>query len=239
MGLFSVLAPIAGSLVGGLLDKKSDRSAQRRANEYENPAAIRARYEAAGFNPLLAFTGNGAGTIQPQVGRSNSFQKLVGQSFDLAQNEKFQTAQLEQENRRLELMAEELTLKEKSYSAYDRNSGTTGVGGGLAASVMTEAPTQPPAPPTIAPKFGIPGNDARPTSVNRTDGLTSSNPEAPTEPEQDAWNWAREGTLLRNGNEILERNLPNYKRRNDSLRSIWRGSKDAWDKFNSYSPYVN
>lgn len=41
------------SLLGGILGRNSERKAIREQNAYNDPAAIRARYEAAGFNPLL------------------------------------------------------------------------------------------------------------------------------------------------------------------------------------------
>jgi len=45
-----------------------------------------------------------------------------------------------------------------------------------------------------------------PTTVMRTDGMTSANPDAPVEFEGDIWSWARDGTMLPNLAEIYMRN---------------------------------
>ena len=63
------LLGVAGSLLGGILGRNSERKAIAAQNDYNDPLNIRARAERAGFNPLL-FVGPGVGN-QMATGGSN------------------------------------------------------------------------------------------------------------------------------------------------------------------------
>jgi hypothetical protein len=214
--------PVGGvlsSAAGSLIDNKLTKDRENSARAYQDPAAIRARYEAAGFNPLLAFNGNGAGTIAPSVGQSTTASSLISAALDRDQDREIATAQLEQENRRLELMAEELALKATPRPVLGNVTGR--VGGGVKAAAEaggTVPPLQGPAYP--GPQQGpAPADD--PTEIMRGDGLTSatSAEDGPVEAEGDLWAWGRNGTLSRNIDEMLARNFGNF----------WRMDQQNWD----------
>jgi len=101
MGWLSVLAPIAGSLLGGALDNKNAVRRQRDANNYNDPAAIRKRYEAAGFNPLLGIANANPNQqniqYQPQMG------SLLSNAISLIQNNNIEQQGIDIEKSRLEL----------------------------------------------------------------------------------------------------------------------------------------
>lgn len=52
---------VGGSLLGGIFGRNSQRKAEARQREYDKPINVRARYEEAGVNPLLAFQGGVVG----------------------------------------------------------------------------------------------------------------------------------------------------------------------------------
>jgi hypothetical protein len=190
------------AIVGKTIDSVFDRQAEKRAQKYQDPAAIRKRYEAAGFNPLLAFNGNGAGTSMPSVGQSSAASSMIAASLDRDQNRKIATAQLEQENRRLELMARELTLKDPGTRLYSDAGVRDSVGGAIAtaAGAADGTPALPGDPDREIPKLETP------STVMLDDGLSAANPEVPTEPEQDLWKWARDGQFFENVGSVIQRN---------------------------------
>lgn len=51
--MWGAIIGAGASLIGGALSRKDQRSAQDRTDKYNDPKAIRKRYEAAGFNPII------------------------------------------------------------------------------------------------------------------------------------------------------------------------------------------
>jgi hypothetical protein len=90
-----------------------------------SPQGIRENFEAAGFNPLLGFYGNGNGTgaqYAPTMG--NIIANGMATVGDQIQNQRaleMQKAQLEMENARLQKLTEEQTLRENNPGVYGRN----------------------------------------------------------------------------------------------------------------------
>lgn len=62
--MLAALIPAAASLLGGFANRRATKKANARAEAYQDPKNIRARYEAAGFNPLLGMQGS-PGTVWP------------------------------------------------------------------------------------------------------------------------------------------------------------------------------
>lgn len=217
---------VISSAAGSLLDDKLTRDRESSARAYQDPMAIRRRFEAAGFNPTLAFTGNGAGTIAPSVGQSATASSLIAAALDRNSDEKIAKAQLEQENRRLEMMAEELALKAQPRQAFGRGA----IGGGAAANAETGGtvpPLQGPAYP--GPQQGpAPADD--PTEILRGDNLTSATGagDGPVEAEGDLWAWARNGTLSRNIDEVLARNFGDFWRMDQNNSDGGNTLIDRW-----------
>lgn len=117
------------SLVGTAVD-----AAARKRDEYNNsPAGIRARAEAAGFNPLL-FVGPGTGTgagYAPRMGANfaNSIALAADQMGNQRQLE-MQKAQLEMQNARLNERVRKATLTPKVRGQYQNGRSATDRGKG-------------------------------------------------------------------------------------------------------------
>lgn len=141
-GLLGSIISVGGSLLGGAMQSKSNRKATeesyalsqqgiREQNEYNKPENVRARAEAAGFNPLL-FVGPGVGeqtsaasaTVVPSVmGQSVANAALLAaDEADKSDNRVKQISALEAENK---------ALKEKvnKQSLSPHVAGIFGVGG--------------------------------------------------------------------------------------------------------------
>lgn len=154
--MFDALVSGIFGLAGQSKDRKYAKEDRDYQEKYEDPKAIRKRFESAGFNPMLAYGGNGSSTIAPTIGHGNSTQQLVASVFEGHQQDKIARAQLEQENKRLELIAEDLALRAPDTKVTTRNSG---VGDGVRESVEKEAPTsntRPQVRPTIHTKDRVP-----------------------------------------------------------------------------------
>lgn len=130
MGLFSsigkvvgkVIAPVA-SLVGGAKESSDQRDAVREQNAYNDPAAVRARYEAAGFNPLLAFGGTSIGqqTSVPGGGMGAGIASagaLVADELARSSESVKQVAELEKENAELKQKYQDAILRPKMAGVY-------------------------------------------------------------------------------------------------------------------------
>lgn len=146
MGLFSglgklfkkVVAPVASiftgdlggavvggisSLLGGAKEASDSRDAVRAQNAYNDPAAVRARYEAAGLNPLLAFGGTSIGQQMsvPGGGMGTGIANAGALVADeLARNSARvkQIADLEKENAELKKKAADAILRPKMAGVY-------------------------------------------------------------------------------------------------------------------------
>lgn len=152
-GAFSSLATGAASaLAGGAINSFFDRQASGRAITYQDPAAIRARYEAAGFNPLLAFKGNGAGTSYPALSGGTAADAIIAGAFDRDQQAEIARANLEVENQRLAMLNQRMVQSDPGTQAATSSSDAGGVGAGIASAFMAA----PPARPTIGSAKRVP-----------------------------------------------------------------------------------
>lgn len=147
--LGTVIAGPIGGAIGSALDakdankkaSKAARNATDQANAYNDPAAIRARYEAAGFNPLLGVS-NGASPYQafsPQ-----SFSTEAGQGALILQAASKDQALIDIEKSRLDLE------KAKVAELIKSNTFKPKVGGLYSGSV----PTARASVQDFAPEFG-------------------------------------------------------------------------------------
>jgi len=113
-----------GSLLGGRKAAKEQRRAIAAQNAYNDPSAIRARAEAAGFNPLL-FVGPGVGLQtaleQPVMGQAiaNAGMALASGITDAAEQSAYQSA-LEEQNAELRKAVERQTLRPEVAGVYGR-----------------------------------------------------------------------------------------------------------------------
>lgn len=133
MDLLGSIIGVGGSLLGGLLGKKSARSAEDRQNEYNKPINIRARAEEAGFNPLL-FVGPGVGN-QMSPGASGHMGAAITDAAMIAANEvsgraeeKARLEQLELQNKKLRQEVNHMTLRPRTPGIYGTGGAPTSSG---------------------------------------------------------------------------------------------------------------
>lgn len=144
--------PVTGAVLGGVFNlfgaSRRDRAERRaidRQNAYNDPAAIRARYEAAGFNPLLGIapgvdlqtaTG-GSGFLGSALAESGA---QIAEGLTRRAPEISRMQRITQENHRLREQNQTLRLSPPVPSVYDRggpsvrpatgvDNGNTGQGG--------------------------------------------------------------------------------------------------------------
>lgn len=149
MSVFS----IAGSLLGGILGRNSERKAIDRMNAYNDPAAIRARYEAAGFNPLLGigpgvdlqttpggsnFMGEALAGVSLQLGEMASRPKAV-MSIGKMNNIAAQNARLAEENRTLRLQPSAPSVYQRGGPSVRAGAATGGASGTSGQSALQAA----------------------------------------------------------------------------------------------------
>lgn len=118
----------AGSLLGGLFGRNSEKKAIAAQNAYNDPAAVRARFEAAGFNPLLGIQ-PGVG-MQQAVGGTNYIGQAIADSVGALASAWSETAakkarkqSLERENTTLRRQLEVDTIRPKVSGGYGRPAG--------------------------------------------------------------------------------------------------------------------
>lgn len=117
------LIKVAGSLLGGLFGSKSQKKAEARQREYDKPVNVRARYEEAGINPLLAFQGGVVGQSQA-VGSANYMGAAIADASMIIADELAQQkdagklSQLQSMNQRLQEKVANLTLRPKVGGIY-------------------------------------------------------------------------------------------------------------------------
>lgn len=112
-------AVIAGglSLLGGLFGQRSERKAIAAQNAYNDPSAVRKRFEAAGFNPLLGIQA-GVG-MQATTGGTNYMGAAIADAGllfaeGLQQRQDATKAEaLEQQNKTLVRKVEQMTIRPK------------------------------------------------------------------------------------------------------------------------------
>jgi len=120
--MLPALIGAGASLLGGIFGRNSERKAIAAQNEYNNPANIRARAEAAGFNPLL-FVGPGVGN-QMATGGSNFLGSAIADaglmlSEALAKRQDLRKLdRLKDENEKLSQQVTDLTIRPKIGGIY-------------------------------------------------------------------------------------------------------------------------
>lgn len=158
MGVFeSLLAPIMGfslgplagplisagtSLLGGAINAKNERKGIAAQNAYNDPAQIRARAEAAGFNPL-SFIGPGVGNQTTAASGAYMGSAIADAGMAMADGianrtkvkQAEQLGALEIENAKLQNKLMQLTLRPKVGGVYAQRQSTptiaAAVGGGV------------------------------------------------------------------------------------------------------------
>lgn len=117
-----------GNLLGGLFGRKSERKAIAAQNAYNDPSAIRARFEKAGFNPLL---GVGPGVdLQQTTGGANYIGSAIADSVSALASAwsddataKAERDALLRENQTLKRSVEVETIRPTVGGMYGRPSG--------------------------------------------------------------------------------------------------------------------
>lgn len=117
-----------GGLLGGLFGRRSEKKAIAAQNAYNDPSAIRKRFEAAGFNPLLGVQ-QGVG-MQAAVGGTNYMGSaiadgLAGLASAWSENavKKQELQKLQQANEKLQRKVTVQTIRPTVGGMYDRPGG--------------------------------------------------------------------------------------------------------------------
>jgi hypothetical protein len=120
--MLPALIGAGASLLGGILGRNAEKKAIAAQNAYNDPAQIRARAEAAGFNPLL-FVGPGVGN-QMTTGGSNYMGSAIadaGMQIADQMSKNRELARLEKlsaENKKLAEKVQNLTIRPKVGGVY-------------------------------------------------------------------------------------------------------------------------
>lgn len=209
--MLGALIGAGASLLGGALSSRSAKKRQREQNAYNDPVQMRARMEAAGFNPLLGpdFAGNQAApAASGMMGTAIANAGLaIADGFSEKKQLELEKTKLEQDRERLDKLIEQQTIRPKVGGVYAQNVRTQSIKK-TGAPLMTGTPNTSTRPPVI-PAYDHPENPSvfeEPTTVMRDDGLPGANPDAPAEMEADLWDAARDGTLINFGWEIYKKN---------------------------------
>lgn len=126
--MLPALIGAGASLLGGILGRNSEKAAIAAQNAYNDPAQIRARAEAAGFNPLL-FVGPGVGN-QMTTGGSNYMGSAIadaGMQIADQMSKNRELARLEKlsaENKKLAEKVQNLTIRPKVGGVYAQREAT-------------------------------------------------------------------------------------------------------------------
>lgn len=109
------LAPIAGAALGGLMQSRENRKTREFNERQADPATIREKYEAAGFNPLLGLGGPVAQANAAPVGSIvadgiASAGMMYADEVQKNEEQAVQQSRLEMENERLRQTAQRLAL---------------------------------------------------------------------------------------------------------------------------------
>jgi hypothetical protein len=119
-----------GNLIGGILGRNSEKKAIAAQNAYNDPAAVRARWEAAGFNPLLGVSQGGVG-VQSAVGGTNFIGSAIADSISSVASAwsddaaaKAERDALASENETLRRKVEVETIRPVQGGMYSKPQGT-------------------------------------------------------------------------------------------------------------------
>lgn len=117
-----------GNLLGGLFGRNSERKAIAAQNAYNDPAAVRQRFERAGFNPLLGIQ-PGVG-MQAATGGTNFIGSAIAdsasamaQAWSKTAQDKAEAQAVKAENEKLQRKLVVETIRPKVGGLYGRPSG--------------------------------------------------------------------------------------------------------------------
>lgn len=187
------------SLLGGLLGSKKEKKAIAAQNAYNDPSAMRARAEKAGFNPLLWA---GQGNMQTTAGNSGAIMGNAIANAGLALADgmterkqlELEKTKLQLDRDRLDALIEKNTIQPKVAGIYAGTRQTPSIKR-TGAPLMSGAPAyQGGKNSTIAPWEKI--LDSSPNLVIDETGFPTFNPEKDgPEFERDVYELARQGEL--------------------------------------------
>lgn len=100
------LGGLAAGVIGGAIDSKQQSKLQGQANAHNDPQAIRDRYEAAGFNPLLGISN--ANPNQQNVNYQPKFGSIINNAIAQYQGNNREKEALKIEQSRLDLQKQEI-----------------------------------------------------------------------------------------------------------------------------------
>jgi hypothetical protein len=173
----SALIAAGLSLVSGLFGKNSEKKAIKAQNAYNDPKQVRARAEAAGFNPLL-FIGPGVGQ-QTATGGGNYMGEAIANAglaltdgIQKKQMMDIERSRLKMDQQKLDLLIQSATIRPKSGGIYAGNVSAPSLGGvgGSNGSNFARVP------------FGLSGGG----SVRVGASVSNVNPNAPKSSSDDA-----------------------------------------------------
>ncbi len=149
--IFGALIGAGASLIGGALNRKSSGKQESRANAHNDPAAIRDRYEAAGFDPLLGINNANPSyqqTYQPKFGSA------VANAVNGFINKKEDAKILDLEKTRLELEVDKLRKDVKGAKIRPKVAGVFNGGftGGVSADNSNNTNIGDNIPPNAVPR---------------------------------------------------------------------------------------
>lgn len=218
-----------GGSVGGNLRTQYHEARVAETKRYE---ATRRGAERAGINPLLAYGMAPMQMATPTNGAQGStFGSVIADAGlvladGIAREKDAERATAaERENERLRDALLKETIRPKVAGVY---------GGNVVTPTARQALGTGPAP-------AVPSAQGNTNLINGPDGLTQGS-ETGAELEKDAWNWAREGTLFRNAQEVWNRNYYTPEHRAEASKPwIERSApvpraaraligRDAWDR---------
>lgn len=126
--MLPALIGAGASLLGGILGRNAEKKAIAAQNAYNDPAQIRARAEAAGFNPLL-FVGPGVGNQMTTGGANYMGSAIADAGMQIADqmSKNRELARLEKlsaENKKLAEKVQNLTIRPKVGGVYAQREAT-------------------------------------------------------------------------------------------------------------------
>lgn len=187
------LVAAGASLLSGIFGRNSEKKAIKKQNEYNAPIQVRARAEAAGFNPLL-FAGPGVGQ-QTTTGGSNYMGEAIANAglvlADGVQKKKMmdiERSRLKMDQQKLDLLIQNATIRPKSGGVYAGNLSAPSSGGvGAGVSVKPNGFMQLPSGPRPVLSFSKEKTSEVPvkTSVNEYATTSGVNLAIPVGPDGD------------------------------------------------------
>lgn len=122
-----------GGLLGGIFGRKAERRAIAEQNAYNDPAAVRKRFEDAGFNPLIGVQQAGVG-MQSSIGGGNFIGSAISDgvsalasAWSETATQKAEASALEVQNEKLQRRLDVQTIRPVIGGLYDSPRGVSSV----------------------------------------------------------------------------------------------------------------